>query len=451
MALAIVLVLLVIGSLLFHFMSPWYFTPLASNWGAIDFTTDVTFLVCGIVFVAVNLFTAYCVVRYRHRTGSKAHYEPESRKLETWLTALTAVGVAAMLTPGLFVWGEFIQTPDDSNRIEVLGRQWHWAFRMPGDDGELGNTSVDFMSVDNPFGIDPEDPAGSDDILVNEPIVHVPVDEPVETLLRSPDVLHNFAVPQFRVKMDLVPGMVTYQWFEPTRTGRYDLLCEELCGIAHFAMRGRVVVDEREDYEEWLAEQPTFAETMARPEGDAEAGQANYATCASCHGQQAEGNQSLNAPKLTGMSRWYMRRQLENYKEGIRGADPADTYGAQMAPMARTLTTDQVTENVLAYIDSLPDTPADETVIGDVERGRRIYTTCAACHGPEGEGRWSTNAPRLAGQDDWYLKRQLENFRQRIRGGHPDDLYGDQMYMMAATLGGEQAINDVVAYINTLQ
>lgn len=451
MALAIVLVLLVIGSLLFHFLSPWYFTPLASNWGAIDFTVDVTFWVCGIVFVAVNLFTAYCVVRFRHRKGSKAHYEPESKKLETWLTGITAVGVAAMLTPGLFVWGDFIQVPDDANRVEVLGRQWHWSFRMPGEDGELGSTDVDFMSVDNPFGIDPEDPAGADDILVNEPIVHVPVDEPVETLLRSPDVLHNFAVPQFRVKMDLVPGMVTYQWFEPTATGRYDLLCEELCGIAHFAMRGRFVVDEREDYEEWLAEQPTFAETMARPEGDPEAGEANYATCASCHGQQAEGNQSLNAPKLTGMSSWYMRRQLDHYKEGVRGADPADTYGAQMAPMARTLTTEQATENVLAYIDSLPDTPGDETVVGDAERGREIYTTCAACHGAEGEGRWSTNAPRLAGQDDWYLERQLENFRQRIRGGHPDDLYGDQMYMMAATLSDERAINDVVAYINTLQ
>ena len=81
-ALAVVIVLLVVGSLIFHFASPWYFTPLASDWGTIDFTVDVTFWVTGIVFVAVNLFTAYCLVRYRHKPGHKAHYEPESQKLE---------------------------------------------------------------------------------------------------------------------------------------------------------------------------------------------------------------------------------------------------------------------------------------------------------------------------------------------------------------------------------
>jgi len=106
MALAVVIVLLVIGSLIFHFASPWYFTPLASNWSTIDFTVDLTFWVCGTVFVAVNLFTAYCVVRFRSRKGhNTAHYEPESKKLEIWLTVITSVGVAAMLTPGLFVWG----------------------------------------------------------------------------------------------------------------------------------------------------------------------------------------------------------------------------------------------------------------------------------------------------------------------------------------------------------
>ena len=87
-ALAVVIVLLVVGSLIFHFASPWYFTPLASNWSTIDFTVDVTFWVCGIVFVAVNLFTAYCVWRFRARPGNKAHYEPESTKLEIMLTVV---------------------------------------------------------------------------------------------------------------------------------------------------------------------------------------------------------------------------------------------------------------------------------------------------------------------------------------------------------------------------
>ena len=94
-ALAVVIVVLVIGSLIFHFASPWYFTPLASNWSTVDFTVDVTFWVCGIVFVAVNLFTAYCVWRFRHRKGNTAHYEPESKKLE-----MRAVLITAFLSSG---------------------------------------------------------------------------------------------------------------------------------------------------------------------------------------------------------------------------------------------------------------------------------------------------------------------------------------------------------------
>src|SRR5262245_22622082 len=133
--LAVVIVLLVIGSLIFHFASSslgWYFTPLASNWDTIDFTVDVTFWVCGIVFVAVNLFTAYCVLRFRHRKGNTAHYEPESKKLEIILTAFTTVGVAAMLTPGLFVWGEFVTVPENAANFEAIGKQWHWSYRLPG-------------------------------------------------------------------------------------------------------------------------------------------------------------------------------------------------------------------------------------------------------------------------------------------------------------------------------
>src|SRR6185503_1005194 len=200
-ALAVVLVLLVVGSLLFHWLSPWYFTPLASNWSTIDFTVNVTFWVTGVVFVIVNLFTAYCVWKFRARKNNKAHYEPESTKLEIGLTVFTAVGVIAMLTPGLFVWGEFVTVPKDAKSFEAVGRQWNWSFRLPGADGQLGASDVRHMTVDNPLGIDPEDPKGQDDIVVAAPIMHLEKDKPVNALLRSVDVLHDFAVPQFRVKM----------------------------------------------------------------------------------------------------------------------------------------------------------------------------------------------------------------------------------------------------------
>lgn len=457
MALAVVIVLLVIGSLVFHFMSPWWFTPLSSNWGSIDFTVDVTFIVAGIVFVAVNLFTAYCIVKFKHKPGQKADYDPENKKLEIVLTVITAIGVAAMLTPGLFVWGEFVTVPDDALEVEALGKQWNWSYRLPGDDGEFGRTDVRHMSVDNPFGLDPEDPAGSDDRLVTAPILHLPVGQAAHVLLRSSDVLHNFTVPQFRVKMDLVPGMITYQWFTPTEVGTYDVLCEELCGVGHFAMRSRVVVEDQAAYDAWLAAQPTFADTQARPAGTATAGAATYAICAACHGAQGEGNQALNAPKLAGANDWYIRKQIANFQQGLRGTDPRDTTGVQMAPMARTLATPQMLANVVAYIGTLPDAPPEPTLVdGDPERGRNIYMTCALCHGEDGQGRWTTNAPRLAGMSDWYLANQLGYFRQGIRGAHDEDIYGEQMRMVSGMFGTDdsgdvdQAIADVIAYINSL-
>ncbi|HEV8262240.1 MAG TPA: cytochrome B, partial [Burkholderiales bacterium] len=160
MAIAIVLVLLVVGSVIFQFLSPWYFTPIASNWGAIDDTISITFWITGFVFVAVNLFMAYCVVRYRHRHGSRAKYEPENKKLEWWLVGLTAVGVAAMLAPGLFVWANFVNVPDDAAVVEVVGRQWSFSFRFPGNDGKLGTVDARHVSEKNPFGMNPGDPSG---------------------------------------------------------------------------------------------------------------------------------------------------------------------------------------------------------------------------------------------------------------------------------------------------
>ncbi|MBT5219320.1 MAG: cytochrome c oxidase subunit II, partial [Woeseia sp.] len=208
MPIAVALILLVVGSLVFHFLSPWTFTPLTSNWSQIDDTMDLTFVVCGIVFVLVNLFMAYCVIKYRAKEGSRATYDPENKKLETILTIVTTIGVAAMLTPGLFVWSEFVNVPDDAHEIEAIGQQWHWTYRLPGEDGQFGNVDPRHITHENPFGMDPSDPLGSDDVLVYNPEVHLPINVPVKVNLRSKDVLHDFAVAQFRVKMDLVPGMV---------------------------------------------------------------------------------------------------------------------------------------------------------------------------------------------------------------------------------------------------
>ena len=452
MILSIVLVLLIAGTLLFHFLSPWFFTPIASNWVAMDRTISITFWVTGFVFVAVNLFMAYCVIRYRHRKESRAAYEPENKTLEWWLTGLTTVGVASMLGPGLFVWADFVHVPAEAAVFEVVGQQWHWRFRFPGKDGKLGTVDTRHVSDKNPFGMNPDDPDGRDDVLISSPELHLPLDRPVKALLRSVDVLHDFAVPQFRAKMDLVPGLVTYIWFTPTRTGKFDILCNELCGVGHFAMRGKVIVEEESAFQAWLSGHPTFAQMSARAAGDAAAGKQLYEVCAACHGLQAEGNPLQHAPKLSGQGDWYVQRQLKYFKQGVRGTNDKDVFGKMMAPMAATLVDDTAIDNVSAYIKTLPDNPAPATVKGNANNGQKLFTsTCGVCHGPDGRGLQATNAPALNGMSDWYLVTQLKNFEQGVRGTHPQDMYGPQMALMAAILADSQATNDLVAYINTLR
>ena len=272
MGVAVVIILVVLGTVVFHFMSPWWWTPIASNWGFVDDTIIITFWVTGVVFIAVGLFLAYCLFRFRAREGRTAEYEPENHKLETWLTVGTAVGVAAMLAPGLFVWHQFVTVPDDAYEIEVVGQQWGWAYRFPGADGKLGASDVRKITDDNPFGLIETDPAGQDDVLVDDVDLHMPIDKPVKVLLRSIDVLHNFYVPQFRAKMDMVPGSVTFFWLTPTRTGTFDILCFELCGVGHYAMRGQVTVESEENFQAWLGEYQTFSESLADARRDKDDG-----------------------------------------------------------------------------------------------------------------------------------------------------------------------------------
>jgi cytochrome c oxidase subunit 2 len=448
MALAVGLVLLVVATVLFHVLSPWWFTPIASNWSMMDSTVNLTFWVTGAAFVLVTLFMAYAIIRFRHGRVQRAEYRPESQKLEWWLTIITSVGIIALLAPGLVVWAKFVTAPETAALVEVVGKQWNFSYRFPGADGKLGRTDAHLASADNPLGIDPDDPNGQDDIIVTGSELHLPVNKSVKVELRALDVLHQFAVPQFRAKMDMVPGMVTYFWLKPTRTGPYDVLCEQLCGIAHFAMRGRVVIDSAEDFRAWQAQQPTFAQLRSASAGDPVAGQATFALCSTCHGAHGEGNQQLNAPKLSGQAGWYLARQLRAFKQGVRGA--GDPIAAQMAPMAATLADEAAIRNVVAYIATLPDAKPAATVSGDAARGGSLYVNCAACHGSDGQGVWSTNAPRLAHMSDWYLKRQLLNFRHGLRGGHSQDFNGEQMALMAKALADDRAVDDLVAHIDAL-
>lgn len=190
----------------------------------------------------------------------------------------------------------------------------------------------------------------------------------------------------------------------------------------------------------------------ALAQGDAAAGKANYAICIACHGENGAGNQVLNSPAIAGQEEWYVVRQLKYFKEGIRGTHPKDLFGMQMRPMAMTLVDDTAIQNVAAYVSQMKPLKVEKTLDGDAGKGKTTYSTiCATCHGPEGNGIKAMNSPKVYIQQDWYLFRQLKNFKDGIRGSNPKDIFGMQMRPMAMTLVDEKAMKDVVAYMLTLQ
>ncbi len=254
----------IIGSVLFHIFTPWWWTDIASNWGAMDDTINLTFWIGGGVFILVCLFMVYCTFKFSYKEGRKVEYKPEDNKLEKILTVATTLGVAALLAPGLIVWNEFINTPKNALNIEVMAWQWGWQYRLPGEDGKLGTVQVAKISDENPFGINLDDPNGKDDVLIQSDELHLKTNRPVQILLRSVDVLHNFYVPQFRAKMDAIPGIISYYWFEPNKLGEYEVLCAEYCGLGHYGMRAKVVVENEQNYENWLGEQETFSNLIAK-------------------------------------------------------------------------------------------------------------------------------------------------------------------------------------------
>jgi cytochrome c553 len=172
--------------------------------------------------------------------------------------------------------------------------------------------------------------------------------------------------------------------------------------------------------------------------------------CLTCHGTDGQGNQGIDAPRLAGMEPWYLKRQLELFRDELRGTHPEDIPGQEMQPMAAILSDDSIAD-IIDWAGTWEYKPAEITMTdGDVARGQQLYQTCAACHGTAGEGNEAMNAPALAGQNDWYLMNQLVNFKEGYRGYDTQDRYGNQMRMMAQGIPDRTAMRDIVSYINTL-
>jgi cytochrome c oxidase subunit 2 len=466
MSIAIALILIVIGSVVFHFLSPWVMTPLASNWGSIDDTMFITLIITGIVFIAINFFIAFAVIKYRHDKNRKAKYEPENKKLEIWLTIITSIGIIAMLAPGLVVYSDFVNVPEDARVVEVVGQQWSWSFRFPGDDNQLGKSAIKHISIDNPFGVDPLDPSGQDDVLVVGNRLALPVDIPVKILMRSKDVLHNFYVPQFRVKMDMVPGSVSYIWLTPTVTGEFEILCAEFCGIGHFNMRGYVEVMQQQNFDNWLLTKPTYAASMLINSSEklsvlAQSGQevAQSSGCLGCHnftdssiGPTWKGlfgkTQTLADGQIVLVDDAYLKESILN---------PAAKLVQGFAPIMPAMQlTDLQIAALSAYIkEKGTDDPLkseNNTTLSGAELAQS--KGCTACHsqdgtrmlGPTWQGLFGAQRQLTSGQnievDETYLKESIFQPNAKIVKGFPP--------VMPPPVINEQEALAIIEFITTL-
>jgi cytochrome c oxidase subunit 2 len=196
---------------------------------------------------------------------------------------------------------------------------------------------------------------------------------------------------------------------------------------------------------------------------DTSKGQGHYATCQACHGVNAEGSQTMGAPRLVGLQEWYLVKQMQKYRTGLRGSEAQDTFGQQMAAIAKVLPNEQTINDIAAYIVTLEANPSARTeTSGNPVKGEALFWHCSHCHGSRGQGineGYNRNptalhppTPKLSGQNDWYMISQLQNFKSRIRGSHKQDKEGTQCRVRGmSSLSSEKDIYDVVAYIKTLQ
>jgi len=180
-------------------------------------------------------------------------------------------------------------------------------------------------------------------------------------------------------------------------------------------------------------------------------GQEVFETCVPCHNSDGSGNPEFGAPNIAGMKAWYVERELDKFRAGVRGMDFNDVEGMRMRPMSLSLSSDDDVKAVAHYVETLPPVRHASSLPGDPKAGETLYATCGACHGDNGAGNQDLGAPRIAGVDDWYLATELRKFRSGVRGTNPKDREGRLMRPMARTLANEDAIRNVVAYVETLK
>ena len=229
-----------------------------------------------LLFVGWTGYFLYAVFRFNKSRHPKANYHGVQSKASAHLE-FSVVLIEAVLLLGfaLPLWGKRVnpdQWPDKDNaiRVHAIGEQFAWNFHYPGLDGVFGRQEAGLVSGSNPIGLDPNDPAGKDDVLSKNEL-HLVNNKPVVVEITSKDVIHSFSLQHMRMCQDAIPGTKIPQWFRPIKEGEYEIVCAQLCGAGHYAMKAMLLVEDQKKFDEWFAEQSKMQHPDAQPAAPAPA------------------------------------------------------------------------------------------------------------------------------------------------------------------------------------
>ena len=253
-ALLVALLLITIGCIYLFVAHPWWFPAGVSAFAApVDHEFNTAFWLLGGLFVAAQIVLLFLIFRSWRR--KKSSYIPGNWRMELGWTAAIALLFFWFHFSGGKLWSrmELHEPEAGALKVEVTGAQFQWYFRYPGPDGVFGTTDAQKFSrpdEGNGLGLDPNDPAGRDDIVSTA--LMLPVGQDVELDLRGQDVIHSLFIPAMRFKQDAVPGMTIVTRLHPTKVGNYEIACAELCGTGHYRMRALARVVTTEQFAAWL-------------------------------------------------------------------------------------------------------------------------------------------------------------------------------------------------------
>jgi cytochrome c oxidase subunit 2 len=241
-------------------MLSWLGLPVQASTHAaeLDHMTVLVHWLMLALFIGWGAFFVFVLVRFRKGANPKASYSGAKGKFAKSAEVLVAVAEVILLVFYAFpAWASRVsELPSESEAVvvRVVAEQFAWNVHYPGRDGMFGRTDMRLVAAENPLGLDRTDPRGRDDVAtINQ--LNLPVDRPVLIHLSSKDVIHSLGLFEMRVKQDAIPGMEIPVWFIPSRTGDYEIVCSQLCGLGHYRMRGFVTIQSQSDFDAWMLEQ----------------------------------------------------------------------------------------------------------------------------------------------------------------------------------------------------